>query len=152
MTNGPRATSRAGQTAAARASRSAASTASSSAWRGWSHLDRDAREGEIGYAVGAAARGRGVATEAVGLLTRWGFDELGLERIVLLIDVANAASERIAERCGYTREGILRSAHVKEGLRGGHGRLVAPAHRLTPVDEKSHICRSSVTDTSRFPR
>ena len=88
---------------------------------GFVQLDRDASEGELGYVVAPEARGRGVATEAVNLLTRWGFDELGLERITLLIDVANAASERIAERCGYTREGTLRSAYVKKGVRADTG-------------------------------
>jgi RimJ/RimL family protein N-acetyltransferase len=84
-------------------------------------LDLDAAQGEIGYVVAAEARGRGIATQAVGLLTRWGFDELELERITLVIDVANAVSEKVAERCGYVREGTLRSAHVKEGLRADTG-------------------------------
>jgi RimJ/RimL family protein N-acetyltransferase len=53
----------------------------------------------------------------VALLTRWGFDELGLERIELRIDSANAASVRVAERAGYCLEGVLRSKHFKEGLR-----------------------------------
>jgi RimJ/RimL family protein N-acetyltransferase len=80
-------------------------------------LDLPAREGEIGYAVWPSARGRGVARRALGLLTRWGFDELGLERLELRISVANAASERVAERAGYRREGVLRSVHFKEGRR-----------------------------------
>jgi RimJ/RimL family protein N-acetyltransferase len=84
-------------------------------------VDDEALEGEIGYAVGIEARGRGVATEAVRLLTDWGFAELGLERIELRIDVANGASDRVAEHCGYTREGILRNQHVKESLRGDVG-------------------------------
>jgi RimJ/RimL family protein N-acetyltransferase len=84
-------------------------------------LELDAREAELGYVVAPEARCRGVATEAVSVLTAWGFAELGLERIVLLIDVANPASEKVAERCGYTREGTLRSAHVKEGLRADTG-------------------------------
>jgi RimJ/RimL family protein N-acetyltransferase len=88
---------------------------------GFVELDRDAREGELGYVVATHARGHGVATQAVGLLTRWGFDDLGLERITLLIDVANPGSEKVAERCGYTREGVLRSVHVKEGLRSDTG-------------------------------
>jgi RimJ/RimL family protein N-acetyltransferase len=84
-------------------------------------LDREAREAELGYLVAPEARGRGIATEAVRVLTDWGFAELGLERIVLLIDVANAVSEKVAERCGYVREGTLRSAHVKEGRRADTG-------------------------------
>jgi RimJ/RimL family protein N-acetyltransferase len=84
-------------------------------------LDLDAREGEIGYALRADARGRGTATRAVSLLTRWGLDGLGLERLELRIDVRNTASERVAERCGYRLDGVLRSSHVKEGLRADVG-------------------------------
>jgi RimJ/RimL family protein N-acetyltransferase len=80
-------------------------------------LDLAGREGEIGYAIAASARGRGVASHAVSLLTRWGFDELGLVRLELRIDTANPASERVAERAGYQRDGILRSKHFKDGRR-----------------------------------
>ena len=80
-------------------------------------LDLEHREGEIGYMVAPSARGRGIAPRAVELLTRWGFDELGLIRLELRIDVENPASERVAERSGYVREGVLRNVHFKEGLR-----------------------------------
>jgi RimJ/RimL family protein N-acetyltransferase len=80
-------------------------------------LDREKRQGEIGYVVDAAARGRGTASRAVGLLTRWGFDELGLARIELRIDPANEPSARVARRAGYRLEGTLRSLYFKEGLR-----------------------------------
>jgi RimJ/RimL family protein N-acetyltransferase len=88
---------------------------------GFVRLDRDGREGELGFVLDPAARGRGAASEAVRLLTAWGFAELGLERIELVIDVENTASEHVAQRCGYTREGTLRSTHVKEGLRADVG-------------------------------
>ncbi len=84
-------------------------------------LDLGGREGEIGYLVGPAARGRGAATAAVGLLTRWGFDELGLERLELRIDVTNTGSERVAQRSGYRVEGVLRSKYFKEGRRADTG-------------------------------
>ena len=80
-------------------------------------LELDHREGEIGYMIVPAARGRGIAPRAVELLTRWAFDELGLIRLELRIDVENAASERVAERSGYRRDGVLRNVHVKDGLR-----------------------------------
>ena len=79
-------------------------------------LDLETREGEIGYALPAAARGRGAATRAVGLLTGWGFS-LGLERLELRIDVTNGPSIRVAERCGYRLDGVLRSSYFKEGRR-----------------------------------
>jgi RimJ/RimL family protein N-acetyltransferase len=80
-------------------------------------LDLDGLEGELGYVVAPAARGRGVASRAVSLLTRWGLEKLGLHRIELRIDPANAASTRVAERAGYHQEGILRSVAFKEGRR-----------------------------------
>ncbi|HVU78756.1 MAG TPA: GNAT family protein [Gaiellaceae bacterium] len=80
-------------------------------------LDVGQQEGEIGYVLSRAARGRGVATRAVGLLTEWGFGELALERIELRIDDRNAASKRVAERAGYSEEGVLRNVAFKEGIR-----------------------------------
>ncbi len=85
------------------------------------HLELDACQGEIGYVVAPAARGRGAATRSVGLLTRWGFDELGLERIELRIDPANTPSTRVAERSGYRLDGVLRSTYFKEGRRADVG-------------------------------
>ncbi len=64
---------------------------------------------EVGYWLAAAARGRGHATRAVRLVCAWGFDGLGLERIDLLAATGNPASQRVAERCGFTREAVLRS-------------------------------------------
>ena len=63
---------------------------------------------------------RGVATEALRLLTDWGFTERGLLRIELLISVDNLASIRVAERAGYVKEGVLRSLYVKDGRREDH--------------------------------
>ncbi len=84
-------------------------------------LEEPGAEGEIGYIVGPEARGRGVAGRAVALLTRWGFEELGLERIELRIDTENVASAKVAERAGYRLDGVLRSKHFKEGLRADLG-------------------------------
>jgi RimJ/RimL family protein N-acetyltransferase len=80
-------------------------------------FDAEREEAEAGYMVSSAARGRGVATRALRLLTDWAFAELPVERIELLIDVANPASEVVAQRCGYTREGVLRWTYLKPGLR-----------------------------------
>jgi RimJ/RimL family protein N-acetyltransferase len=84
-------------------------------------LDLAAGEGEIGYLTAPQARGRGVAARALALLTRWGLGALGLNRLELRIDTTNHISERVAERAGYRREGVLRSVHVKEGRRADVG-------------------------------
>jgi len=81
-------------------------------------IDREAREAELGYVVAPAARGRGVATEALRLLTRWAFAELDALRLELLIGADNEPSKLVARRCGYVREGVLRSVHLKQGRRG----------------------------------
>jgi len=84
-------------------------------------LDLEGAEGEIGYMTLPAARGKGVASRSVRLLTAWGFSQLGLQRLELHIDVENPASEAIARRTGYTLEGIRRSSHVKDGRRADTG-------------------------------
>jgi RimJ/RimL family protein N-acetyltransferase len=80
-------------------------------------IDRVGRELELGYIVAAHARGQGVATEVLRQLTDWAFAEVGAERIALIINADNPASERVAERCGYVREGVMRSIHQKQGIR-----------------------------------
>jgi RimJ/RimL family protein N-acetyltransferase len=80
-------------------------------------IEHDTGTVELGYVVAAAARGRGVATETLRLLTEWAFADLGAQRIELQISVENDASKRVAERCGYRREGVRRSVFVKLGRR-----------------------------------
>lgn len=80
-------------------------------------IDREGRTVELGYAIAADVRGRGVATAALAQLTDWAVSELGAVRLELRIDVENEPSKLVAERCGYEREGVLRSVHVKQGLR-----------------------------------
>jgi RimJ/RimL family protein N-acetyltransferase len=78
----------------------------------WAHA-----RGEVGYWLGREARGHGHATRAVGLICRWGFETLGLERIDLLAATDNPDSQRVAERAGFSREALLRSY-----MRGRDGR------------------------------
>jgi RimJ/RimL family protein N-acetyltransferase len=57
------------------------------------------------------------ATQAVRLLTRWTFAELGLARLELTCGPDNEASQRVAERCGFVREGLVRSPVPFKGTR-----------------------------------
>jgi RimJ/RimL family protein N-acetyltransferase len=71
---------------------------------------------EIGYWLAPDARGRGIATRAVRLLTRHAFRaEPALVRIGLRTLRGNDASARVAERCGFTLEGTLRSLEPVRG-------------------------------------
>ena len=76
----------------------------------------DARA-STGYWLAGHARGRGAATHAVRLVTGWGFATLDLARIHLTCAPDNVASQRVAERCGFTREGVLRSNMAFKGGR-----------------------------------
>jgi RimJ/RimL family protein N-acetyltransferase len=80
-------------------------------------IDREARTAELGYTVSPEARGRGIARESLRLLTEWGFRDLEALRLELLISADNEISKRVAARCGYVREGLLRSLHTKQDLR-----------------------------------
>jgi RimJ/RimL family protein N-acetyltransferase len=72
---------------------------------------------DVGYLVAPRARGRGVATRSVMLLSRFAFADLGAERIEICAEPENEASLRVAERAGFTREGLLRAYQVVKGVR-----------------------------------
>jgi [ribosomal protein S5]-alanine N-acetyltransferase len=63
------------------------------------------RRGSVGYWLLPDARGQGLATRAVRLISRWAFEDLGLARLQLLAEPWNVASQRVAERSGFQREG-----------------------------------------------
>ena len=67
------------------------------------------RNGHIGYWCAASARGRGLTTRALRLLSHYALEELKLERLELITDPDNRASQRVAEKVGFRREGVLRS-------------------------------------------
>ena len=71
----------------------------------------------VGYWLAPEARGRGAATHAVRLLARWAFAELGLARLELTCGPDNEPSQHVAERCGFSREGLLRSHVPFKGAR-----------------------------------
>jgi RimJ/RimL family protein N-acetyltransferase len=81
------------------------------------HIDGEAREAELGYLLAPGARGRGAATQALRQLSAWAFAVLDAQRLHLLISVDNQPSSRVAQRAGYTLEGVLRSLYVKQDLR-----------------------------------
>jgi RimJ/RimL family protein N-acetyltransferase len=64
---------------------------------------------EVGYWLRREARGHGAATTAVRLVARWAFGELGIGRLSLQTAPENLPSQRVAERAGFTREGVLRA-------------------------------------------
>lgn len=82
------------------------------------NVDIDKATAAVGYWLSPEVRGRGIATRTVRLLARWAFDHLCIVRLELTCAPDNMASRRVAERCRFTQEGVLRS-HLpfKDGRR-----------------------------------
>ena len=84
---------------------------------GLSVHDWMARRFEIGYWLRIGETGHGYVREAVALLSRFAFEQLGANRIVIRCDAENGPSRRVAEACGYTLEG----RHRRDSLTPGGG-------------------------------
>jgi RimJ/RimL family protein N-acetyltransferase len=80
------------------------------------HLDAERSIVEIGYWVLARARRRGCATRIARLLAEHAF-ALGIVRVAAYVNVGNVASERVLQRAGFHREGVVRSLPVPSGRR-----------------------------------
>ncbi|WP_199539232.1 GNAT family N-acetyltransferase [Desertihabitans brevis] len=94
-----------------------------------SGIDLDQGRASVGYWLAPAARGRGAAARAVRLLTRWALTDLGLARLELTCGPDNLASQKVATRCGFQQEGLLR-----EHLRFTGGRRDSLLFSLLPSD------------------
>jgi RimJ/RimL family protein N-acetyltransferase len=60
---------------------------------------------ELGWTFGRAFWGKGYASEAAARCVRYAFEELGRDHLISLIDPANVASIKVAERIGETLQG-----------------------------------------------
>jgi len=70
----------------------------------WLHDDAPAT---AGYTVAPSARGRGIATAALGALTEFAWTRPDLDRVELFIEPSNLASISVADRCGYRRQELV---------------------------------------------
>jgi RimJ/RimL family protein N-acetyltransferase len=82
-------------------------------------IDDERGYAEIGYWLAAGARGRGMASEAVGLLRDWAAAELGLTLIEIVIHRDNEASLRVPPRAGFTATGEMRDPPPRLGQDSG---------------------------------
>lgn len=78
---------------------------------------RATRTAELGFWTAAEYRGRGLMTEAVEAVTRWGFTRIPLDRIFWRAEVGNAASRATALRAGFVPEGTERAGILNNGVR-----------------------------------
>ncbi|CAN5166591.1 GNAT family N-acetyltransferase [soil metagenome] len=96
---------------------------------GLKRTDWRARSSEIGYWVAPWARGEGFAVEAVTAIARWLLEEQRFERMVLRAATGNHGSQRVAEKAGFTREGVARNAGFNNA-----GRVDLVVFSLVPAD------------------
>lgn len=91
--------------------------------------DWQPRATEISYAVAPDARGYGFTAEAVDALAVDLILEHGMQRVELRVAAGNVASRRVAEKAGFTHEGLLRNAGVVDS-----GRVDLSVWSLVPAD------------------
>ena len=73
------------------------------------HVNRVHQVVNLGYAVRISRAGEGIATEAAKLVARYGLEQLGFQRVEIIVRKENARSLRVAEKTGAMREGLLRN-------------------------------------------
>ncbi|MBI5580713.1 MAG: GNAT family N-acetyltransferase [Deltaproteobacteria bacterium] len=71
--------------------------------------------GEIGYFIDHSCWGKGLATAAVRLAERYAFSQLKLKRLEIVTHIRNIASQKVAEKCRYRKEGIQRGKILHNG-------------------------------------
>jgi RimJ/RimL family protein N-acetyltransferase len=86
-------------------------------WCGLHEIDWQARQCETGYWVRKSAHGQGIATEAANAMLRFAFGPLAMRRVGLTHSAGNEASRRIAQRLGFSLEGIQQAANLLPGGR-----------------------------------
>lgn len=74
------------------------------------------RTAELAYWLGVPARGRGVATAALRLISRWVVDEFDVGRLQLKTHPGNLGSQRVASKVGFQREGLIRGELFIDGV------------------------------------
>ena len=87
------------------------------------------RSTEIGYAMAPWARGRGYAPEALRAAAEWLLREQTLNRVELFASTGNIASQRVAEKAGFVREGVARNSGFTH-----HGQQDMVTFSLIPAD------------------
>ena len=104
---------------------------------GLHHIDWAARSFEIGYWRRIGLDGLGIATEAVAGLVRMAFDRLGARRLEIRMDDDNEPSRRLAERLGFTFEGVFGSDSLISGAWARSAeRRYAALNTSSPVGSK----------------
>lgn len=84
------------------------------------HIEPENRKVSMGYYVGAQFCGQGLATASIRAVLRFVFERLEFNRVQIKCASANLASQRVAERLGFSWEGMLRQAEMIDGAYDDH--------------------------------
>lgn len=76
------------------------------------YLIENDRMASVAIRISPTCHGRGYGTESLGAMTRFCFEHTELQRLWTEVDVRNTASYRMLEKCGYTREGLVRQGKM----------------------------------------
>lgn len=76
----------------------------------FNYIDKFNHVGQLGYWLGAAFQGHGLMTKACGALVDYGFEKFGMNRQTISAATGNLRSRAVAERLGFTLEGVAREA------------------------------------------
>jgi RimJ/RimL family protein N-acetyltransferase len=104
---------------------------------GLNRIHRDHRNANLGYWVRSSMAGRGVCTAAVKQLANLAFRDTDLIRLEILAAVGNRASQRVAEKSGAVREGVLRDRLLLHGE--AHDAVVFSITRSTWVERSDSL-------------
>lgn len=75
-------------------------------------VDWDKKQGELAYAIGYQAEGKGYMTKTVKAVSEWALNELHLKTLQIITHKSNTGSVRVAEKCGYIWKNVLISEHT----------------------------------------
>jgi RimJ/RimL family protein N-acetyltransferase len=84
-------------------------------WLSTAETENDVSLSIARYDVTPSHWGKGIATAVCRAATLWGFDVRGWHRNQGTVVLANFASQRVLERCGFQREGLLRNFRLVGG-------------------------------------
>lgn len=76
---------------------------------GFFNMAAEHSRAELGYELSKEHWGKGIASEAIRAVICYGFEQMNLQRIQALIETPNIPSQKVVERLGFLREGLLRS-------------------------------------------
>lgn len=78
-------------------------------------IDQSARRAELAIVMAPDSAGKGYATQAIRVITRYAFEQLNLRRLYLQVHADNNRARHVYDKCGFAEEGRLREHIYRDG-------------------------------------